>query len=147
MAAGIAYAQCMRSHGVSNFPDPKPAQNGQGVDWHMPTGLNVNSSQFQAATKACGPMPDLGSGKNTGGANGAPLTAVQQQQYLKWAACIRAHGVPNFPDPTFVDGHPQITMNGPGGAQVNDPGGAQMNAAQQACASDLRGIPGGGGGQ
>jgi hypothetical protein len=131
MAKGIAYAQCMRSHGVQGFPDPQPAPNGQGVGWQMSGAVNMSSPQFQAATKACGPMPNLG-----GGTAPPALTAAQEQQYLKWAACIRAHGVPGFKDPTFPGGHPQITTSG---------NGAQLNAAQQACASYLRGIQGGGG--
>jgi hypothetical protein len=131
MAEGIAYAQCMRSHGMPDFPDPRAAPNGQGVGWQLGRGINMTSPQFQAATKACGPMPNLG-----GGASAPPLTAAQKQQYLKWAACIRAHGVPGFKDPTFRDGYPQITNTG---------NGAQVQAAEQACASYLRGIPGGGG--
>jgi hypothetical protein len=35
----LKYAQCMRAHKVSNFPDP----NGQGT----------NSPQFQSAWQAC----------------------------------------------------------------------------------------------
>jgi hypothetical protein len=132
MAGGIAYAQCMRSHGVPGFPDPQPAPNGQGAGWMLGAGVNMSSPQFQAATKACGPMPNLG-----GGASVPPLTAAQKQQYLKWAACIRAHGVPGFKDPTFSGGYPQITSSGGNGAQ--------MQAAEQACSSYLHGIPGGGG--
>jgi hypothetical protein len=127
MAVGIAYAQCMRSHGVSAFPDPHAGPNGQGAGWLLPASVNMASPQFQAATKACGPMPNLG------GSSVPPLTAAQQQQYLRWAACIRAHGVPGFKDPTFPNGYPQFTTSGDG---------AQMQAAQQACASYLRGIPG-----
>lgn len=131
MAAGIAYAQCMRSHGISDFPDPQSGPNGQGAGWLLLAGVNMTSPQFQAATNACGPMPNLG------GSSAPPLTAAQQRQYLRWAACIRAHGVPGFKDPTFPNGYPQFTTSG---------SGAQMQAAQQACASYLRGIPGAGGG-
>jgi hypothetical protein len=130
MAVGIAYAQCMRSHGISDFPDPQAGPNGQGAGWLLPAGLNMTSPQFQAAENSCGPMPNLG------GSSVPPLTAAQQRQYLRWAACIRAHGVPSFKDPTFPNGYPQFTISGDGG---------QMQAAQQACASYLRGIPGAGG--
>lgn len=132
MAEGVAYAKCMRAHGVPDFPDPQPAPNGQGAGWQLGAAVNMTSPQFQAATRACGPMPNLG------GTSVPPLTAAQQQQYLKWAACIRAHGVPGFQDPTFSGGHPQITSTGGNGAQ--------LQAAEKACASYLRGIPGGAGG-
>jgi hypothetical protein len=132
LTQGIAYARCMRSHGVPSFPDPRQGPNGQGYGWVLNAQTNPDSPQFQAAIKSCGPIPNLGAG---GGP--PPLTAAQQQQYLKWAACIRAHGVPNFKDPTFSGGHAQITTSGGSGAQ--------MSAAMQACKSYLSGIPGGGG--
>lgn len=132
MAVGIAYTHCMRTHGVSDFPDPQPGPNGQGAGWLLPASVNMTSPQFQTAERACGPMPNLG------GSSVSPLTAAQKQQYLRWAACIRAHGVPDFKDPSFPNGYPQFTTSG-GDA-------AHMQAAQQACESYLRGIPGGGSG-
>ena len=130
-AKGIAYAQCMRSHGVTSFPDPQPRPNGLGLGWELGPSLNPNSPQYRAAVKACGTPPNLN------GTPPPPLTAAQQQQYLKWAACIRAHGDPGFKDPTFNGGYPQITSNG---------SPAQLNAAMEACQSYLSGIPGAAGG-
>ena len=50
-------AECMRSHGYPNWPDPNP--NVAGV-W-LPTGVNTKSPQFQSAAKTCGvPMPPSG---------------------------------------------------------------------------------------
>ncbi|MGA2009830.1 MAG: hypothetical protein ABSH51_04720 [Solirubrobacteraceae bacterium] len=49
--AAIANAQCMREHGVPNFPDPKfPA--GGGIMQQLP-GINPSSPAFQNATKHC----------------------------------------------------------------------------------------------
>jgi hypothetical protein len=42
----VNYARCMRSHGITNFPDPLP---GGGFNI---TG-NTNSQQFQAADNTC----------------------------------------------------------------------------------------------
>jgi hypothetical protein len=42
----LNFAGCMRSHGVSNFPDPMP-----GGGWDIPG--NTNSPQFEAAARAC----------------------------------------------------------------------------------------------
>ena len=43
-----AVAQCMRKHGVPNFPDP----NSHGTIV-LPGNVDPNSAQFQAATQAC----------------------------------------------------------------------------------------------
>jgi hypothetical protein len=43
-------AECMRSHGYPNWPDPNP--NVSGI-W-VPTGVDTKSPQFQAAAKTCG---------------------------------------------------------------------------------------------
>ena len=52
----IAYAKCMRSHGVTNFPDPDPSTgNSFGLQ-----GIDVNSSQVKAADKACGGNSSVG---------------------------------------------------------------------------------------
>jgi hypothetical protein len=58
----------------------------------------------------------------------APNTtpASYRQARTKWAACIRAHGVPNFPDPNS-DGSVNLT-----GININSP---QFLAAHQDCQS------------
>jgi hypothetical protein len=61
----VAFAQCMRTHGEPNFPDPKPS-NGGGAIFGNLAGLDVNSPQFQNAGRACEPLlhpgsPGLGS--------------------------------------------------------------------------------------
>jgi hypothetical protein len=84
-AAGIRLASCMRSHGVPNFPDP--TQDGAGstvgtVDKHSPA--------FHAARQACGRVQ-------------AELAGLKPKQsraaQLRDARCMRAHGVPGYPDP------------------------------------------------
>lgn len=44
----LKYSQCMRSHGVPNFPSPGQAKAPAGS-----SPVNVNSPQFLAATKTC----------------------------------------------------------------------------------------------
>jgi hypothetical protein len=49
----LKHAQCMRSHGVADYPDPAfPA--GGGVENFIPSNLDANSPSFQNAAKACG---------------------------------------------------------------------------------------------
>jgi hypothetical protein len=62
------------------------------------------------------------------------MTAAQQQkadrQALKFVACMRSHGIPDYPDPTVQDGN--VTFNGPPGIGRNSP---QLQSARQACRS------------
>ena len=123
----VAYAQCMRSHGVPGFPDPDSKGNFiiKGPE------LGGSGQQYQSADKACKHLLP----------NGGQMTAAQQQkalsQALKFSACMRAHGLPNFPDPTVEKGGISSHLGG-SGISPNSP---QLRAAQQACRSLL---PGGG---
>jgi hypothetical protein len=84
----LKVAECMRAHGVPHFPDPTP---GGGLV--VPDGIDVNAPAFQAAQRACNSLfPG-------GGPSSRPSEAAKLSM-LKLAHCIRAHGVPDFPDPT-----------------------------------------------
>jgi hypothetical protein len=93
LAKAVKFAQCMRSNGVSNFPDPNPSgqftidaiANGSGVD--------TSSAAFTQAMSAC---KDL----EPPGFTGSTRSAQQQEAALKFAQCIRDNGVTDFPDPT-----------------------------------------------
>jgi hypothetical protein len=93
LAEAVAYSQCIRSHGVSNFPDPVPTPSG-GYGYRT-SGIDPNSAAFQGALQACKALPSPWT------STGQDLTPAQQQAWLNWAKCIRSHGVPAFPDPTF----------------------------------------------
>ena len=55
-AQALAMSRCMRSHGVTNFPDPQFGTGpGGGFGIRIGgAGLDPNSPAFQAAQKACG---------------------------------------------------------------------------------------------
>lgn len=90
LVAGVAYSQCMRSHGVSNFPDPT---NGRIPKDRIPFGNPL----FASAAKACDHvLPSSGSGTQTA----AQQTSTGLADALAFARCIRSHGFPDFPDPT-----------------------------------------------
>jgi hypothetical protein len=128
----LAFSRCMRAHGVSNFPDPKQAAGG-GTTLSLqggPGGVDPQSHAFQSAQSACKTLlPN----------HGVPpaLTPQQRAQALAFSRCVRAHGVPNFPDPQFGGGGIRI-QGGPG----LDKNSAQMQAAFRACHSILPGIAG-----
>lgn len=128
----VAYSACMRAHGEPNFPEPKISTNGNEVK--VAIGINPSISgnpHFKSAQQACSkllPGGGPGSGPNH------QISPQEQSQYLKAAACIRSHGVPNFPDPTFSGGGVHIAHQG-----LNESSPA-FKAAVQACESL---IPGG----
>jgi len=91
----LAYSRCVRSHGVPDFPDPD--SSGQ-IPAEAKRALRaVSDSRAKAATYACRNLNPAGQASPT-------LTAHQQQDYLKAAACMRSHGITDFPDPTFPGG-------------------------------------------
>lgn len=127
VAEAMKLAACMRSNGVPNFPDP----NSQGVI--QGSGIDPNSPAFEKAMQAC--RKSLPNG-------GAPTPAQQQQmkaQALAFSACMRSHGVPSFPDPTFSSGG-RVTLKISAG-QGLDPNSPQFQAAQTACQSLQPGAP------
>lgn len=80
----------MRSHGVTNFPDPSP---GHGLT--IGPGINTRSPAFQAAQQACK--------RFAGPVGGAPkMSESERRQAVRFAECMRANGQPSFPDPTLI---------------------------------------------
>jgi hypothetical protein len=120
-SGAAAFARCMRSNGVPNWPDP----SSSGVfDKSKLTSqqLGASASRVQAGQRACNHLlPNGGSGPN----------AAQVQQAsalsLRFAQCVRAHGVPNFPDPDSTGRIPDPATVG------IDQGSPKFEAANQAC--------------
>lgn len=86
----LAFSGCMRSHGVSNFPDPSP---GGGLNIGG-TGINPFSPSFKAAQATCNKLLP------GGGPGSREATEQQKQQLVAISECMRGHGVTGFPDPT-----------------------------------------------
>ncbi|MEA2196091.1 MAG: hypothetical protein QOJ25_142, partial [Solirubrobacteraceae bacterium] len=51
-AQALKFSACMRSHGVTGFPDP--VFSGNGARLQLSGGINPRAPAFQAAQKACG---------------------------------------------------------------------------------------------
>jgi hypothetical protein len=116
----LAFAVCMRSHGSSGFPDPQVSSSaGHGHVKISPGALDPNSSAFKAASAACHHLLP------NGGSSHAAVSAHQRAQDVTFAACMRSHGVPSFPDPDH-DG--VFTL--PAGTDQQAP---QFQRATQAC--------------
>ncbi len=118
--SAVAYASCMRSHGVPGYPDP--GGNGQ-LQKASAQQLGVSGPQFQLAEHACQPLYPASSGslqqlvqecETTGN---CPQAVVQQAltAMRPFAQCMRIHGVPNFPDPTVdSQGRPFFNVSAAG---------------------------------
>lgn len=114
----VAYSQCMRSHGVPSYPDPA---NG-GPPKGSAQQFGVSTAQFQAAQSTCQHLlPTAQSFQQQvqqcmlGG--NCPQALVQQilTAGRKFAECMRAHGVPNWPDPTIGSlGRPVFNLTATG---------------------------------
>jgi hypothetical protein len=92
-ARGIAFAGCMRSHGLTNFPDPS---SGGGIQIPSGSGINPFSPAFRSAQRACGKLLP-------GGGPGSHHASEQEKtQMVQTSECMRRHGVSGFPDPTLT---------------------------------------------
>src|SRR5439155_7544305 len=122
----VKFAECIRAHGVSDFPDPDAKNEFQ-------YGVSVSPAVWKQATTACKALQPPGtlSGKRT---------PKQQSASLRFAQCVRDHGVKDFPDP--VNGEPLIdttkipSSNKPGGMTI-------LNAATHKCGKVLGEAAGG----
>ena len=129
----LAYAKCMRAHGIPDFPDPTVQDNAQnkGVGFSMPSGVDPHSPQYLSAAKLC--QKQTGFGHISTAQLQAAMAAL-----LKYAECMRSHGIANFPDPQ-ENGH-QIGFSNTAMTGI-DQNSARFKGAQSACKALL---PGGG---
>jgi hypothetical protein len=89
----LKYTVCLRSHGVSNFPDPGPEG---GIAPITPgSGINPQSPAFQSAAQACAKLNPVSS------ITPRPYTASQKRAALENGQCMRQHGVSGYPDPIY----------------------------------------------
>jgi hypothetical protein len=122
------FAQCMRSHGVIDFPDP--SSNGTIVV----SGTVSASPQYPAADQTCRKLLPNG---------GIPTAAQRAQslaQLLKVSVCMRAHGISDFPDPTSNGIQIRIRPGMPSDLAPDNP---RFQAAEKACQRFQPGQPAG----
>jgi len=141
---GIAYSKCMRSHGVPNFPDPG-GRNGGGIQIQASAesgsgqtltvnGVPISAPAFQSASQACQKL--MPKPKATPGG-----LALAKKNGVKFAECMRSHGVPNFPDPQIQSGPGGgvgVRIGGPGSGI--DPRSPAFQSAQKTCGKLLGGF-------
>jgi hypothetical protein len=125
----LAYSRCMREHGISDFPDPN-SDGGLTLNAGPNSDLAPDNPQFQAADQACKRLQPNG--------GEAPKADPElRAKMLKYAACMRDHGISDFPDPNE---NGQLQIEATPGSDLG-PDNPQFQSADAACKHFL---PGGG---
>jgi hypothetical protein len=110
LSKALAYAGCMRSHAVPDFPDP----NSSGeFDKAALNQLAATNSHYRTASSSCAHLLPASS-------SGSIAAEVRQEWngMASFARCMRSHGVPNWPDPTPYPPDPsRATFNLPASIQ------------------------------
>ena len=113
----VKFAACMRKNGYPDFPDPKAS--GEFPSF----GISVSPAVWVKALRACKELRPPGSFS-------AHMNPKELSAALKFAQCIRAHGVKDFPDPVqdepIIDTTKIPSANRPGGMSI-------LNAATRKC--------------
>jgi hypothetical protein len=122
----LAYAECMRAHGDPGWPDPDSQGNFVINSPGVLTG-------YQPADNAC---------KKLAPTQSLPPAQYQQKldEELKYSACMRAHGIADFPDPNTWGLAVGKTGPGVGSFNASTP---QFQTASQDCGPILSQILGG----
>jgi hypothetical protein len=113
----VKFAACMRENGYPDFPDPQAS--GEFPSF----GISVSPAVWVKALRACKELRPPGSFS-------AHMSHKELSAALKFAQCIRAHGVKDFPDPVqdepIIDTTKIPSANRPGGMSI-------LNAATRKC--------------
>lgn len=126
-AGPLAFARCMRTHGVHDFPDPN--SNGS-FDLSGEGALSPTNPTYRSAAQACRSLGSAGKGA-------APSPTPQQiAATVQFAQCMRTHGVPTYPDPNSNGIIPGIRHFG------IDPSSPAFQSATAACQHYMQGVPG-----
>jgi hypothetical protein len=131
----VKFAECMRANGISAFPDPDASGKLTIDAVANGSSLDTSSAAFEQALGAC---KDL----EPSGFTGHERNAQEQEGALRFAQCIRDHGVRDFPDPAadqpMIDTRRIPSSNRPGGMSI-------LHAAMQKCSGSAAaaGVTGG----
>lgn len=124
--AVLAFAQCMRDHGV-DMPDPQ--MDGEGGVAIAIEGKPGDEAKMEAAQAACEPLMENARGDMD---IDPEQRAEMQAEMLEFAECMREHGI-DMDDPVFSDDG-RVTQRGPGpdaeGSEFDDD---EFNAAADEC--------------
>lgn len=126
----VSFSKCMRAHGVPGFPDPaavaNPEENSIG-GIPIPSTINPSSPAFEKAQSACQSLLSARLSRQ-----GKPsISAGRKASLIALSQCMRTHGVPAYPDPTFPTSGGISIVIGPG-VNLQSPA---FREAQATCAN------------
>jgi hypothetical protein len=117
------WAACMRRHGDPDQADPTVDAHGV-ISITLPAGYDQGAGLGgKGGSNGCGSYLSAASNALRGG---APVQKPDQAKLLKFSGCMRANGIPDFPDPSG------------GGLSINrggdlDPNNPAFKRAQKLC--------------
>lgn len=133
----VAFAACMRSRGVPNYPDPAIIGGVPVLPKGGPQRFGVSAAQYSSAQRACQHLlPATGGSLTASSLQQCYLAGVCPQALVQhamdagreFAQCMRSHGAPDWPDPTIdSQGRPLFAIN------VPRPAPPAVSAAISAC--------------
>lgn len=95
----VEWAACMRTHGDPDQADPS-VDNHWGINVTIPLGApQALSDEVHGGTAPCNQYLAAASNALRAAHPAAPSPSSNASG-VKYAACMRANGVPNYPDPT-----------------------------------------------
>ena len=130
--AFLAFAECMREHGI-DMPDPEVTDEGGG---RFSVGMSggdgpgkMDTEAFEAANEACRPLLEnaIGEGERP------QLSPEDEEKLLDFARCMREHGI-DMPDPG--EGGMVFQFGGPDDESFDQ---EAFEEAQEACQDLLPG--------
>lgn len=109
--------QCLRQHGLANFPDPAVASDGPAAGRPILDKSVLKGYQPAVVDQAMNACASALQQSGITNGSGSSVSSEEIEQRLALARCIRAHGVPNFPDPNSTTGDvtppPGLTKTSP----------------------------------
>jgi hypothetical protein len=139
------WATCMRANGTPGVADPTIDANGV-IHITMPAtgggqggGMSVSSGGGGKNGPGGGPCGAYLTAASTALRGGQPPPKPDPAKLLKFSQCMRANGIPDFPDPSGNG----LQLSGGPGSDLN-PNNPTFKAASKTCAKKA-GVPGLGG--
>jgi len=138
----LKFAKCMRDEGIE-MPDPQKRAGG-GIQQKMGSDKGsapVNEAKVEAAQKQCEHFMEAGGGVRKGPGSDPEM----RDAMLAYSKCMRANGVPAFPDPKFSGNKVQLSIRSKGGGGSNlNPDAPAFKAAEKRCQPLMAKLDGGG---
>jgi hypothetical protein len=128
------WATCMRGHGDPNQADPTIDVN-KAIHITIPPGISGAAGPVNLKSGAYGTCMPYLTAASTALRGGAPLPKPDPAKLEKFSQCMRANGIPDFPDPSGNG----LQLRSSPGSDLN-PNNPAFQSAQKKCAQQV-GIP------